>query len=176
MASKGLTKRQITLLQTALGKAGLKSSRFEGRYRLLLAQYRQPTGKSVTSCKQLNHGQLEDMLAICEAYGWRMPGKPEDYYRMKRARSESFASSAQQAAIDHLRGDLGWNDYQLEGMLKRMTGGFVTNVVALNPAQAFDVIEALKSMVGRQVGKHYKNLKEVHADMEVKNGETCKVG
>lgn len=170
-----LTKDQIKLIQTAVRGAGLRSARAEGRYRLLLGQYRQPTGKPVTSCKQLNHGQLEDMLAICEAYGWRMPGKPEDYYRVKRMKKESIASSAQQAAIDHLRGDLGWNDYQLEGMLKRMTGGFVINVVALNPAQAFDVIEALKAMVGRRTGKQYNNLKEVQADMEVNNG-ACKVG
>ena len=171
-----LTKQQIKLIQTAVRGAGLRSARAEGRYRLLLAQYRQPSGKPVTSCKQLNHGQLEDMLAICEAYGWRMPGKEEDYYRMKRARSESVASFAQQEAIKHLAGDLGWYDYQLEGFLKRMTGGFVTNVAGLNPAQAYDVIEALKSMFGRQVGKEYKNLKEVQQDMEVNNGETCKVG
>ena len=165
-----LTKQQIKLIQTAVRRAGLRSARAEGRYRLLLAQYRQPTGKPATSCKQLNHSQLEDMLAICEAYGWRMPGKKEDYYRMKRVRSESVASFAQQAAIDHLKGDLGWYDYQLEGFLKRMTGGFVTNVAGLNPAQAYDVIEALKSMVGRRVGKQYKNLKKVQADMEVNNG------
>jgi len=170
-----LTKDQIKLIQTAVRGAGLRSSQCEGRYRLLLAQYMQPNRQQVTSCKQLNHSQLEDLLAICEAYGWRMPGKEKDYYRMKRARGESVASFAQQAAIKHLAGDLGWYDYQLEGMLKRMTGGFVTNVAGLNPAQAYDVIEALKSIVGRKTGKQYNNLKEVQQDMEVTNG-ACKVG
>jgi hypothetical protein len=170
-----LTKQQIKLIQTAVRAAGLRTPRGDGRYRLMLCQYKQPNGQPVTSCKQLNHAQLEDLLAICEAYGWRMPGKEDTFYRMKRARAESVASFAQQSAIKHLAGDLGWYDYQLEGMLKRMTGGFVMNVAGLNPAQAYDVIEALKTMVGRQTGKQYNNLKEVQQDMEINNG-ACKIG
>ncbi len=167
-----LTAGQIRLIQTAVRTAGLRSSKFEGRYRLLLGQYLQPNGQAVTSCKQLNHRQFEDMLAICEAYGWRMPGKAEDYYRRKRAGKDRTASYAQQEAIKHLRGDLGWNEYQLGGMLKRMTNGFADTVVALSPGQAYNVIEALKAMIGRRAGKQYNNLKEVQADMEVNsNGE-----
>ena len=171
-----LTKAQRRLIQTAVRAAGLKSRQFEGRYRLLLGQYEQPNGEPVTTCKQLNHGQLEDLLAICEAYGWRMPGKPDDHYRLKRAHKGRVASFAQQEAIKHLRGDLGWNDYQLGGFLKRITNGFADTVVALTPSQAYNVIEAFKAMLGRQAGKEYNSLKEVQADMEVNYGEASKVG
>jgi len=171
-----LTKQQIKMIQTAVRAAGLRSSEFEGRYRLLLGQYLQPNGEAVTSCKQLNHGQLEDMLAICEAYGWRMPGKEANHFRLKRANKENVASFAQQAAIEYLAGDLGWNELQLGGLLKRLTNGFAEAVVALSPGQAYNVIEALKSMIGRRAGKQYNNLKEVQADMEVNNAKTSEVG
>lgn len=173
-----LNNAQIRLVQTAVRKAGLRTSRFEGRYRLLLGQYKQPDGTPVTSCKQLNGMQLEDLLAICESYGWRMPGKEANHYRLLRGLRSGHASPAQQMAIDHLRGDLGWNQSQLGGFLKRMTRGRVTNVIALRAGQAYKVIEALKAMVGRERGKEYKNLKEIEHDMEVHNGEgqTSKVG
>ena len=116
------SKPQIKMLQTAVRAAGLRSAKSEGRYRLLLAQYKRPGGKPVESCKQLNHRQLEDMLAICESYGWRMPGKAEDYFRRKRNRQDIVASFAQQEAIKHLAGDLGWNEFQVGGLIKRITG------------------------------------------------------
>jgi len=173
-----LNNDQVKLVQVAVRAAGLRTSRFEGRYRLLLGQYIQPSGQPVESCKQLNNMQLEDLLAICESYGWRMPGRPENHYRLKRAVADVTASFAQQKAIEYLGGDLGWKESQLAGMLKRMTGGFAANVVSLNPAQAYDVIEALKAMLSRETGKPYENLREVEGDMEVRNGQgqTSKIG
>jgi len=159
------------MIQTAVRAAGLRGPKVDGRYRLLLGQYKQPSGEAVTSCKQLNHMQLEDMLAICEAHGWRMPGKEKNHFRLKRTAKENVASFAQQEAIKHLAGDLGWNVYQLGGFLKRMTNGFVDTVIALSPGQAYKVIEALKAMVGRRAGKQYSNLQEVQADMEVQTHE-----
>jgi hypothetical protein len=166
-----LNTEQVKLIQTAVRAAGLRTSRFEGRYRLLLSQYRQPNGQPVESCKQLNNMQLEDMLAICESYGWRMPGRWENHYRLKRGVADLTASFAQQKAIEYLAGDLGWKESQLAGFLKRMTGGFAANVVSLSPAQAYNVIEALKAMLSRETGKEYENLREVEGDMEVRNGE-----
>lgn len=172
-----LNNQQIKLVQTAVRAAGLRSKGFEGRYRLLLGQYKQPSGKPVTSCKQLNNSQLEDLLAICEAFGWRMPGKEENYYRLKVATHSGIASFAQQSAVRHLAGDLGWNDQQVGGFLKRMTGGFVSNVAGLSPAQAYNIIEALKIILGRERGKQYTNLKEVQEDMEVAtDGQANQVG
>lgn len=166
---------QIKLVQTAVRAAGLRTKQFEGRYRFLLSHYIQPNRSPVTSCKQLNNSQLEDLLAICESLGWRMPGKPENYFRLKVATKSQYASFAQQQALKHLAGDLGWNDIQLEGMLKRMTGGFATNVSGLTPGHAYNIIEALKAMLGREKGVSYSNLKEVQEDMEVKDGQTSQV-
>lgn len=170
-----LNNQQIRLVQKAVRVAGLRSKQFEGRYRMLLSQYQQPNSKPVKSCKQLNNYQLEDLLAICEAHGWRMPGKPANHFRFKVATQYSVASFAQQEAIKKLAGDFGWNDNQLRGMLKRMTGGFATNVAALTPAQAYKVIEALKAMLSRETGKQYSSLKEVQEDMEVTDGQKSKI-
>lgn len=171
-----LNKPQIILVQIACKQAGLRSAKFDGRYRMLLSQYKQPNGSPVKSCKQLNNMQLDDLLAICESHGWRQPGKPEDFYRRKAAEQACYAGYAQQEAIRHLAGDLGWNDLQLAGMLKRMTAGEVFHIAMLKPAQAFKIIEALKAMFSREKGKSYSNLKQIQEEMEVKDGQAIEVG
>ncbi|KPL21779.1 MAG: hypothetical protein AMJ75_09340 [Phycisphaerae bacterium SM1_79] len=170
-----LNNAQIKLVQTAVRSAGLRNGKADGRYRLLLGQYKQPNSKPVTSCKQLNNMQLDDLLAICESLGWCYPGKADNYFRFKVATNTHVASFAQQSAINHLAGDLGWNAEQLGGMLKRMTGGFVSNVAALSPAQAYKVIEALKAIIGREEGKQYSNLQQIKEDQEAKDGETNQI-
>jgi len=164
-----LNKQQITLVQIAVKRAGFRTKQSDGRYRMLLSQYKQPDGRKATSCKQLNNSQLDDLLAICEAHGWRCPGKPEDFFRQKVAISKTagdVSSFAQQQAIKNLAGDLGWNDRQLAGLIERLTGGKESNIAALTSRQAFNTIEALKAMVGREAGKSYTNLKEIQSDME----------
>ena len=42
---------------------------------------------------------------------------------------------------------------------------------ALSAAQAYNVIEALKAMLGRTNGKRYGDLHAVQTDMEVRHGE-----
>lgn len=173
-----LNNNQIKLVQTAVRAAGFRGKGFEGRYRLLLGQYLQPSGSPVTSCKQLNNWQLEDLLAICESSGWRMPGKEANHFRFKVATDSSIASFAQQSAIRYLAKDLGLNDLQLAGMLKRMTSGFVDNVAALTPGQAYNIIECFKAILSRDAGKKYSNLKEIQDEMEATDGckQTCQVG
>jgi len=171
-----LNNNQIKLIQTAVRAAGLRTRMFDGRYRLLLGQYKQPNSRPVTSCKQLNNMQLDDLLAICESHGWRQPRKPEDFYREKAAKQSGYAGYALQGAVRHLAGDLGWSDLQLAGMLKRMTGGEVTNIAMLKPGQAFKIIEALKAIFSREKGKTYSNLKQIQEDVEaVKDGQAIKV-
>jgi hypothetical protein len=160
-----LNNSQITLIQIACKVAGIRSPGQDGRYRLLLAQYRQPSKAPVTSCKQLNNSQMEDLLAICEANGWRMPGKPEDFYRQKVAKTSDFASFAQQSAIKHLAGDLGWNEFQIGGMIKKMTNSNTKSLPCLFPNEAYKVIEALKAMLGRKTGKQFNNLQQVKEEM-----------
>jgi len=174
-----LNKDQIKLVQTAVRAAGLRGKGFDGRYRLLLGQYLTPAGKKCTSCKDLNNSQLTDILAICESLGWRYPGRAANYFRRKLTETvygDGSASFAQQWAIQKLAEDLGWDDKQLAGMIERMAEGSYGYVAALSPQQAHGIIEALKSMFGRAAGKDYKNLKEIQTDMEVKNGQTSKVG
>ncbi|MCJ7777628.1 MAG: regulatory protein GemA [Sedimentisphaerales bacterium] len=160
-----LNKPQIILVQIACKQAGLRSAKFDGRYRMLLSQYKQPNGSPVKSCKQLNNMQLDDLLAICESHGWRQPGKTEDYYRQKSAAQSCYAGYAQQEAIRHLAGDLGWNELQLAGMLKRMTAGEVGNIVMLKPRQAFQAIEAMKAIFSRKCGRQFSNLKQIQDEV-----------
>jgi len=172
-----LNNNQIKLVQTACKVAGLRVKGFDGRYRLLLGNYLQPSGSPVKSCKQLNNMQLDDLLAICEANGWRQPGKPADFYRRKIIEGAGYASYAQREAIEHLAGDLGWSCAQLDGMIKRMTAGDVRNIAILKPGQAFKIIEALKAMFSREKGKSYSNLKQIQEDTEaVTDGQAIKVG
>ena len=173
---------QIRLVQTAVRAAGLRGKNFEGRYRLLLNKYKQPNGSAVRSCKQLNNSQLEDLLAICEALGWRCPGKKGNHFRHKVEQSYitgDAASFAQQSAIKHLAGDLGWTDEHLSGFLRRQTDGSRAYLPELSSAQAYGVIEALKAIIGRQMDKSYSNLNQIREDFEdVTDGkkQTCQVG
>jgi len=48
-----------------------------------------------------------------------------------------------------------------------MTSNKTDNIVKLTPAQAHNIIEALKNMLTQKTGKQYRNLKDVQADMEV---------
>jgi len=161
---------QIKLVQIAVKAAGIRLGPADERYYLLLRNYKQPNGSPVTSCKQLNNSQLEDILAICESQGWRMPGKPQDFFRRKVAASSDFASYAQQEGIKLLAGDLGWNEFQLGGMLKRMTGRACC-ISDLKPGEAYKVIEALKAMLERKTGETYKNLNEIESRLSDKQAE-----
>jgi len=174
-----LNKGQIKLVQTAVRTAGLRYKNDDGRYRLLLRQYRQPGGAPVSSCTQLNHSQLEDLLAICESFGWRHPGKAADFYRKKIKRPGHAASFAQQAAIQHLAGDLGWGDSQLAGMIERMTQARKRLVSELTSRQAYNLIEAMKAMFARGAGRRFGNLRGIQREMEVtddQENQTEKVG
>lgn len=155
-----LNKKQIILLQTAVRKAGIRTAAFDGRYRLLLRQYLQPSGEPVTTCRQLNDAQLDDLLGICEAHGWQMPGKDKDYFREKLGKRYDTAGYAQQAAIKYLAADLGMEDYELNKFIKRMTGS-IDSIAALSPKQAYKITEALKAILTRKTGMEFKNLREI---------------
>jgi hypothetical protein len=155
-----LNKEQIILVQVAVRAAGIRTPQFDGRYRLMLGKYKQPNGRSVTSCKQLNNSQLEDLLAICESYGWRMPGQPEDFYRKKVAAGAGRASFAVQEGIRHLAGDLGWPLDHLHDFIEKMTGR-ITAVVDLTPKEAFKLIEGLKSIFNHRHGTNFNTLQEI---------------
>jgi hypothetical protein len=156
-----LNNDQIKLVQTAVRKAGIRTVTFDGRYRMLLSQYLQPSGKPVTSCKQLNNSQLDDILAICEAHGWQMPGKSETFYRDKVSKAGEYASFAQQEAIRHLGEDLGMVGLHLSNFIGFMTDHKADNIAELLPQQAYKIIEGLKAIIKRKTGKVFHSLQEV---------------
>ena len=143
-----LNNDQIKLVQTAVRAAGLRGKDIpDARYRMLLGQYKLFRDRKVTSSKQLNNWQLEDLLAICESLGWRIPGKPETYFRDKVRESEcGLASRAQQEAIKKLADDLTWSVYQLEGFIEKFSLKRVKHLDELSVNQAHGTIEALKAM------------------------------
>jgi len=160
-----LNKEQIKLVQCAARGAGLRGDRFspDGRYYMLLGQYRTNRCQKVTSCKQLTRDQMDDFLAICESLGWRHPGKPEGFYRDKVRHSREVdhaVSYAQIAVIKHLAGDLGMNDEQLGAFIGRMAKG-QTSLIQLMDWQAGKVIEGLKAMLGRRDGRTYETVADV---------------
>ncbi len=161
-----LNNQQIKLIQIAVKEAGIRKPKDDRRYRLLLAQYKRPDGSAATSCKHLNHWQLEDMLAICEAHGFRCRGKDEDHFRQLIKNRDNHASYAQRSAIEKLGGDLGWDICHVNGLIDKMTNGACCTITELTPHHAFKVIEALKAMFSRKTGKEYKNLQQIKEEME----------
>lgn len=158
---KMLNNEQIKLVQTAVRKAGIRTAKFDGRYRMLLGQYLQSNSQPVTSCKQLNNSQLDDFLAICEASGWRMPGQTETFYRDKVNKAGDIANFAQQRAIKYLTEDLGMTSLHLNNFIKVMTKNKCSSIVELPTKQAYKIIEGLKAMLSRKVGIKFNSLKEI---------------
>lgn len=168
-----LNKGQIRLIQVAARAAGIRDACGDRRYRMLLAQYKRPSGKPCESCKDLDFDQMEDFLAVCESMGFRMPGKSESYFRDKVALRDldaDRASYGQQTAIRHLAGDLGWTDEQLRGMIRKFTEGRSQSELTLSRTDAWKLTEALKAMLIRQTGIKPGNLKQIQKCMEAEHG------
>jgi len=162
--------KQIKLIQTAVKQAGIRTKNQDGRYRLLLGQYKKSDGSPVKSSRDLTNRQLDDLLAVCESLGWRCPGKEQDHFRKKAAASNDqvFASFSQKQAIKHLAGDLGMTDMQRNSFINRMTKHGSMGLSTLSVGHAYNIIEALKAMVSRQDGKKYANVGDVmERDKEV---------
>ena len=163
-----LNPQQIKLVQMAAKGAGIRTPGFDGRYRMLLGKYLQPNGKPVTSCTQLTRENLEDFLGICESMGWQHPGKSPTFYRdniRQYARHGSDGISyAQAECIRHLAGDLGMTDENLKTFIGRMTKGLYDSLTVMSNYYAWQIIEALKAMLGRRDGKQYETVADVAAE------------
>ena len=156
---------QIKLIQTAARMAGLRNGKQDGRYRMVLAQYRDRNRRPVTSCKDMTNAQIDDFLAICEALGWRYPGKPETYCRDRiKIYDGDYASFAQREAIRHLAGDMGFlpiGNSCLEHFILRMTQRRTDAVETLTQKEAYNVIEAMKAMLMRNDKKKYTDCTDI---------------
>jgi hypothetical protein len=180
-----VTKEQIKLMQVAAKAAGLRTKGQDGRYYLILAQYKTKYGKMCSSCTELNNWQIDDFLAICESLGWRYPGKSETYCRERAAAAydADYASYAQRQAIDYLAGDLGMHGEPLKAFCLRMTRQRTDSILQLSPREAYVIIEALKAALCRQDGVRYESVADIHNYhthlKEVEHGreeiETCPI-
>jgi hypothetical protein len=175
-----LNAEQIKLVQVACNKAGIRRPGQDGRYRLMLRQYTQPSGHPVESCKQLNNEQLDDILAICEAQGWRMPGQSKTFYRDKVAQKADgdIATFSQQQTILFLTQDLGFTDLHRKNFIKRMTRDKADSVSNLTRRQAWQITEALTAMIRRHTGINFQNLDEIRdyfMKEGVKDGQTNQI-
>ena len=157
---------QIKLIQTAARQAGLCNGKQRERYYLVLRQYRDRNRRPVTSCKDMTNAQIDDFLAICEAMGFRYPGKPETYCRDRiKAYDGDYASFAQIAAIKHIAGDMGLiagigNDC-LEHFILRMTRQRTDAVETLTQKEAYNIIEAMKAMLMRNDKNKYTDCQSI---------------
>jgi len=167
----GLNKQQIKLIQTAVRAAGLRSNGDDRRYRLLLRQYRTGSGRPAVSCKELTNRQVDDLLAICEAMGWRHPQYEPDHFRRKAAEEGSLGPSfALRQAIAYLAADLGWSPEGLKKMISRMTGGQTDALSRMTSRQAWALAEAMKSMLERIDKRTYRSLQEAAQFHSAKEG------
>ena len=162
--------KQLKLIHIAARRAGLIVKKDDRRYRLLLSQYTARDRTRAKSSKQLNNSQIEDLLAICESMGWDS-GRGATHFRDKVARHGHLASFAQQSAILHLRGDLGWNAENLKGFIRRMTHNTRSSVAELTPKDASKIIEALKNITLRAKGMSPNTTLTQIKDMEVSRGK-----
>jgi hypothetical protein len=160
-----LNNNQIKLVQIAVRAAGIRTPKFDGRYRLLLMKYKQPGGGPVRSCQQLNNSQLDDLLAICEAQGWRQPEKPDDFYRKKVAAGDNIISFAQSEAIRYLAGDLGWTADHLNNFIRSQTNNRAFTVIELTPNEGYKIIEALKAIFNRSHGTNCNTVQQIKEEM-----------
>ncbi|MBW2559436.1 MAG: DUF1018 domain-containing protein [Deltaproteobacteria bacterium] len=165
-----VTNKQLKLIHIAARQCGLIVKKDDRRYRLLLAQYKAPGGNPAKSSKALNNSQIGDLLAICEAMGWDS-GRGATYFRDKVAAHGHLASFAQQSAILHLRGDLGWSADNLKGFIRRMTHEAKSSVAELTVKEASQIIEALKNMFLRAKEMSPNTTLTELKDMEVAHGK-----
>jgi len=165
-----LNRKQIKLVHVARKAAGLD----EGRYRLLLRQYRDASGRPLESCRQMTNRQMDDFLAVCEAMGWRHPGMPEDYYRRRTAElypTDDSPSFALREAMRHLAEDLGWGPEGLKKMIDRMTRARTDVVSQMTAREAWAAVEAMKSMLERRDKKTYRTLHEAAHAYSAREGD-----
>jgi hypothetical protein len=177
---------QLKLIHQAARAAGLIDKTGDQRYRLVLRQYRDRDGRPAASSKQLSNQQIDDLLALCESMGFRLPNRPSHFFRDKAAAGYRHATIPTLAALRQLAGDLGWTDAHLANFLRRMARpGESTDLITLPPRLAYVAIEAMKAMFNRTSGmnqpvqptladvqRYHNNNHQPSIDTEVSDVET----
>jgi len=136
-----MTKDQIKLIHVAKGKVNLS----EEQYRMMLRNL-----GNVDSCKDLTNETFEDCMAFLEDCGFL-----GNYWRNKVITRGSFASSRQVWMIQELHADYEYAcepngpHYELSGLAARCSDDRTRDLSRLTPAEAYGLIEQLKSMIAR---------------------------
>jgi hypothetical protein len=114
------------------------------------ADYRQVLREKggVESSKQLSNERLEEVMAHFEHMGFRMTGKPADYWRMKVFKRGTIVTAREVHAIRELSAQI--PRYQLPGMCLRFSHGRTDDVAKLTPREGYYLHEALKKMLARE--------------------------
>lgn len=141
-----ITNRQLQILHIARRTVErLSNGTFdEAAYRTTLRSL----GR-VESSKDLDQQGFEDVMAYLESHGFTQDKSPADYWQNIVANRGRFASSRQVHEINRLAR---LQRYELPALCKRWSGGRCWTPSKLIPAEAYKLIEMLKSCVARSDG------------------------
>lgn len=134
-----MTNPQIRLIKMAVRQLGIDDADYRTALRSIAG---------VDSCKDLTEVGFEDVLAWLESCGWRDKDRSATHWRDLQANRSRFASSRQLHAIYDLAQEM--DPPLLAGMVRRMSGNRVDQPSKLRPAEAYNLIEALKAMRSRK--------------------------
>jgi hypothetical protein len=116
----------------------------DGEYRLILRNV-----AGVTSSKDLDNSKLEKVMAFFEERGFRQKDQPQDYWRRKYHAQGQFCGERMTHLINQLSQQV---KYPLDSLVARASKGRTARLEELNPAEANNLVEMLKSMAARHEG------------------------
>jgi hypothetical protein len=129
-----------------IAKSQLKLS--DGEYRLILRNL-----GGVESSKDLTNQSLEKLMAFFEDRGFRQKDQPQDYWRRKYHAQGQFCGERMVHLIHQLSQQV---KYPLDSLVAKASKGRTARAEELNPAEANQLVEMLKSMAGRESGLNTK--------------------
>lgn len=134
------TPDQIRTLQIARRKVGLG----EAHYRLLLHNV-----AGVASCKDLDNASFEDVMAVLESFGVQLNERlPNGYWQRKVDQRGTGAGERMVRKIIELQKQQ--DRYPLAAICLRHSDGRTDQADKLLPREAWNVIEMLKAVAGRE--------------------------
>lgn len=117
---------------------------FEQQKRLLLRNL-----AKVESSTQLDNPSFEKVMAFLEERGFRQKDQPPDYWRRKYRAQGQFCGER----MAHLALQLSQQvKYPLDSLVAKASKGRTARVEELNPSEANNLVEMLKSMAARSTG------------------------
>jgi hypothetical protein len=132
------THLQLRLIHVAAREAGIT----EEGYRMVLR-----TVGGVNSSAKLTQADYEDCMAVFEDSGFRHPGKPSNYWRMKVVTRGGVCNARMVFKIRELAAK---QKYALDGLCHRFSDGNTSQVEKLTPRQALSLINMLQAVVDRE--------------------------